>query len=123
MMSAGAFLCVAAGGAIGSVMRYLVSLIPFKGDFPFATLIVNLLGAVIIGFIAGLAQSIGRNMTLFLKTGLCGGFTTFSTFSLEGVTLFENGKTALGCLYIVISLAGCLLGILAGQALSANLNK
>lgn len=118
-------LCVAAGGAAGAVLRYLVSLVPFRGEFPFATLIVNLLGAAAIGFIAGISSSgdVSKNAVLFFKTGVCGGFTTFSTFSLESIGLFEKGKTALGAVYILLSLIGCLAGVWAGQKLGLAANK
>lgn len=117
------FAAVAAGGAVGAVLRYLISLIPFKGDFPFATLIANLLGALAIGFISGFAASGTANKTvvLFCKTGLCGGFTTFSTFSLESFSFFENGRTATGIIYIILSLAGCLLGVWAGKAIAGKI--
>ena len=109
-------LAVAAGGAVGAVLRYLISLIPFKTDFPFATLAANLLGALIIGFIAGFTsfKKVNENIVLLLKTGMCGGFTTFSTFSLESYRLFESGKNALGILYVILSLSGCLLGVWCG---------
>ncbi|MGN0595057.1 MAG: fluoride efflux transporter CrcB [Hominimerdicola sp.] len=116
------FLAVALGGAVGSVLRYSISLIPFKGAFPASTLIVNLLGALIIGFIAGFtdSQTANKNLVLFFKTGICGGFTTFSTFSLESVMLFQNGKAGLGIIYVVLSIAGCLLGVWAGISLSKH---
>ncbi len=84
------------------------------------TLLTNLLGAVLIGFIAGLAGR-GRLNTsgaLFWKTGVCGGFTTFSTFSLESLTLLERGRWLLGGSYMLLSMALCLLGAALGQRLS-----
>ena len=81
-----AFLFVALGGAIGAMARYAISLIPVKTGFPVLTLITNILGAILIGFIVGIASShenIPENAILFLKTGVCGGFTT-----LEGVDYF-----------------------------------
>ena len=87
------FLFVALGGALGAVLRYAISLIPVKTDFPILTLVTNIVGAVAIGFIVGIVsekENISPNTVLFWKTGACGGFTTFSTFSLEAVTLFEN---------------------------------
>ena len=114
------FLPVALGGALGAMGRYAISLLPFRGDFPLLTLGTNLLGAVLIGFIAGLAGSgrLGGGWTLFWKTGVCGGFTTFSTFSLESVALLEKGRYAMGALYMLLSVGLCLLGVLAGQRLS-----
>ena len=78
------FLFVGLGGALGAVLRYAISLFPYKGTFPVLTFITNVLGALLIGYIAGAAarRGLSRNLVLFLKTGVCGGFTTFSTFSL-----------------------------------------
>ena len=106
-------LLVGAGGALGAMLRYLVSLLPFRGDFPLATLLVNVLGAVAIGFITGLTLSRnppGDGMVLFLKTGLCGGFTTFSTFSLEALNLMQEGQWWQAIVYMV---ASCVLSVLA----------
>ena len=74
-------LIVAAGGALGAAGRYAVGLLPVKTDFPLLTLLVNAAGAVIIGFLAGLFARGGLTdrRLLFWKTGVCGGFTTFST--------------------------------------------
>jgi len=74
------FLFVALGGALGSVLRYTISLIPCKTDFPFITLITNFIGALAIGFVIGIVNEKSPNALLFWKTGVCGGFTTFSTF-------------------------------------------
>ena len=77
------FLFVAMGGAIGAMARYAISLIPIKSEFPILTLITNVLGAILIGFIVGFASSrdnISGNTVLFWKTGVCGGVTTFATF-------------------------------------------
>ena len=113
-------LIVAAGGALGAAGRYAVGLLPVKTDFPLLTLLVNAAGAVIIGFLAGLFARGGLTdrRLLFWKTGVCGGFTTFSAFSLEAVQLIEKGRHLAGSLYILLSLLLCLAGVLAGQALS-----
>ena len=113
-------LIVAAGGALGAAGRYAVGLLPVKTDFPLLTLLVNAAGAVIIGFLAGLFARGGLTdrRLLFWKTGVCGGFTTFSAFSLEAVQLCEKGRHLAGSLYILLSLLLCLAGVLAGQALS-----
>ena len=110
------FCLVALGGAVGALLRYLISLLPYHGAFPVLTLMTNLLGALAIGVVVGLADDLGEHRTLFLKTGVCGGFTTFSTFSLETLALFEDGKIGLGALYAAASLALCVLGVWAGKS-------
>ena len=112
---------VALGGALGAVCRYGISLIPCKTEFPVLTLVTNLLGALLIGFIVGIAsgsKTISDNGVLLLKTGVCGGFTTFSTFSLEAWRLLECGKAGLAAGYAVLSVIGCVVGVAAGIALS-----
>ena len=91
------FIFVALGGAVGAIMRYSISLLPVRTCFPILTLVINIIGAIVIGFIVGLAEEkqVSSNAMLFLKTGVCGGFTTFSTFSLEAVTLFDHEKFVL----------------------------
>lgn len=112
---------VGLGGAIGAVLRYLISLIPMKTSYPILTLLTNLLGAIFIGFVAGMLShgKITKNQSLFLKTGVCGGFTTFSTFSLESVQLLEQGKVFYACSYISLSLIFCILGVILGNYLSS----
>ena len=116
-------LFVALGGALGAAGRYGLSLLPWKGTFPLLTLLTNFLGAVAIGFLSGLFSQrlLGERGKLFWQTGVCGGFTTFSTFSLEAVTLFQNGKYLLGGAYILASVALCVAGVLLGQALAQML--
>ena len=111
------FLWVALGGALGAMLRYAVSLIPVRGSFPVLTLLTNLLGALLIGFIAGAAEisAPSPSLILFVKTGLCGGFTTFSTFSLESYTLIKAGQKGTAVLYIALSVGLCLLGIWLGH--------
>ena len=113
-------LLVALGGGLGAAGRWLLSLAPFPAAFPFATLLTNFLGAAVIGAIAALAErsALPAPAVLFLKTGVCGGFTTFSTFSLESLTLLEKGKWLLGGSYMVLSVVLCLLGVALGQRLS-----
>lgn len=114
------FLFVGLGGGLGAMCRYGISLLPIRGDFPALTLATNLLGALLIGFLAGLAGTgrLSNGWTLFWKTGVCGGFTTFSTFSLESCQLFRQGHCLLGAAYVVLSVALCLAGVLLGQRLS-----
>lgn len=110
-------LCVGLGGALGAMLRYGISLLPYKGTFPLLTLVTNVLGALIIGYIAGMAvrKNMPADLVLFLKTGVCGGFTTFSTFSLEAYTLFGKGHYGIAALYMVLSVGFCLAGVAAGM--------
>jgi len=111
------FLLVGAGGALGAILRYTIGLIPYKGDFPVLTLVTNFLGAFLIGFISGAAEKKGLsdNLVLFLKTGVCGGFTTFSTFSLESYKLIQSNHLILAIIYIVLSIGLCLAGTFFGM--------
>ena len=110
-------IAVGAGSFIGGIARYLVSL-AMKGiskGFPWATLFVNLLGCLIIGLLWGFLNrntSESTSWGLFLTVGLCGGFTTFSTFSKEALTMLQTGQIWGFASYIAIS-------ILAGIALVA----
>lgn len=116
------FLFVALGGAIGAMARYAISLIPVKGGFPFLTLFTNIIGAILIGFIVGITSgkhAVSENTILFWKTGICGGFTTFSTFSLEAYNLFGSEQYSLAGLYVLLSCTGCILGVLCGKKISA----
>ncbi len=106
-------LMVGLGGFIGSVSRYLISKIPmgFGTGFPVNTFVINIIGAFAIGCIASAAgKDMDARLLLFLKVGLCGGFTTFSTFSLETTRLMETGQWAAAVSYVA---ASTLLGILA----------
>ena len=112
-------LFVGMGGAVGSMLRYAISLLPYKQTFPLLTLVTNILGAFLIGCITGTAvkRNVSGNLLLFLKTGLCGGFTTFSTFSLEAYTLMQNGHYIWTTLYILASLCGCIAAVWVGMSI------
>ncbi len=115
------FFFVALGGALGAAGRYALSLIPVRTEFPFITLMTNILGAMAIGFIAGLLgtrDNLSPNVSLFWKTGVCGGFTTFSTFSLEAWQLLEKGNYLLSALYALLSVVCCVAGVWIGRKLS-----
>jgi CrcB protein len=114
------FLCVAAGGALGALGRYLISLVPIKTEFPILTLLTNIMGAILIGFVVGVSakNQSSANATLFWKTGVCGGFTTFSTFSLEAVNLLEHQQYLQGGLYMALSVCCCMAGVMFGKKIS-----
>ena len=80
--------------AIGAILRYGISCLPIKNDFPILTLITNMLGALLIGIVVGLAEreNISSSMTLFLKTGVCGGFTTILYVFIRGYEFDGYGK-------------------------------
>lgn len=117
-----ACLIVGAGGAIGSMLRYLMSLISLDETviFPVKTLAVNVLGAFLIGIIAALAlknADFDPKLTLLLKTGLCGGFTTFSTFALELYDLMSGGHWAMALGYVALSVILCIVAVFAAEAM------
>lgn len=119
------FIIVGLGGGLGAIGRYAVGLLPYKGTFPVLTLLINLFGAVLIGFAVCFAskRGISEKWILFLKTGVCGGFTTFSTFSLEALNLFQKGKYTMCVIYVFLSVTLCIVGVLAGQRLAVYMCK
>ncbi len=100
------FLLAGAGGAIGSMLRYAVSLIISNKFFPYATFAVNILGSLLIGILLGLflKNSISNYSWRFCATGICGGFTTFSAFSLEAIELLQQQRFFVFALYILLTL-------------------
>jgi fluoride exporter len=113
------FLLVAAGGAIGAALRHGVGLLSLRhlpSTWPWATFTVNILGGfamgMLVGWLALKAEGAGQDLRLFLATGLLGGFTTFSAFSLETVNMFRTGETGKALAYIVLSV-GCSVAALA----------
>ena len=112
-------LAVGMGGFLGAVARYLIGLLPLKAEngFPMKTFLINVAGSFAIGIIAALASknhTFSPTLVLFLKVGICGGFTTFSSFALETTDLLQAGSPAIAILYAVSSMVtGCLAVILA----------
>jgi CrcB protein len=107
------FLLVGLGGALGSMLRYAVYLSITVKHFPYGTFLVNITGSFIIGLVLALSlkdESFLNNWKVFLATGICGGFTTFSSFTAENVALLQNGKYGIALLYITLSIV---LGIAA----------
>lgn len=119
-----AFLAIFIGGGTGSCLRYAISLLLASkpAGFPVATLAANLAGCLLIGAFYTLSEKFGwsQETRLLLTTGLCGGFTTFSTFSQESLTLFRNGMAATAITYIVLSIILGILLALAGSWLASR---
>lgn len=115
------YLAVACGGAIGASARYALTLAMPQGALPWHTLLANLLGAFLIGALAGFSQSHATNdaLRLFLQVGVLGGFTTFSTFALENLRLLESGAYLGFASYTLLSVGGALLCAALGHALLA----
>ncbi len=118
---------VALGGAIGSVARYLVGLwgVRLAGpNFPWGTLTVNVVGAFLIGLMVEMVArrfDASAEMRVFIVTGILGGFTTWSSFTLDAVVLFERGDMGLAALYLGASLVVSFAAIFAGLALGRAL--
>ena len=112
------------GGGIGSLLRYGVSratLAAWGAGFPAGTMIVNVVGSLIIGLLAGLFAAhpgISQPTRLFLTIGLLGGFTTFSAFSMDALTLYQRGQAGLALGYVVASLILSLGAIAIGYSLA-----
>lgn len=116
------FLLVGLGGGIGSMLRYGGNILTGSRIFPLSTLLINIAGSLLIGVVIGISlrnENFAGNWKLFLATGICGGFTTFSAFSLENMQLLENGKYFLCAAYIIASvglgMAAALLGYKIGS--------
>ena len=120
-------LLVAAGGATGSVLRYLVGLWSLRvlgPSFPWGTMIVNVVGSFAIGLLAELVArrlNASAEMRLLLVTGFLGGFTTFSAFSLDALALFERGATGTAAAYVLGSVVISLMAVMGGLALGRSM--
>jgi CrcB protein len=115
-----AFLVVFIGGGFGSIMRHALNqvCVVFLGpDFPYGTLSVNIIGSLAIGLIAGWFALRGgghQMLVLFLTTGILGGFTTFSAFSLDAALLWERGQTGRAALYVLGSVMPAIAAVFCG---------
>lgn len=125
------YLSIALGGALGSVARFWVSgfIAERAGTtFPLGTLIVNISGSLVIGFFATLTDPEGRFLVSptfreFVMLGICGGYTTFSSFSLQTLTLARNGEWLSAGANAVLSLVCCLVAVWLGHVLALTLNR
>ncbi len=124
-------LWVAVGGAIGSVARYWVAVLVARltgPDFPWGTILINISGSFIIGvFFAVTAEVAGRwqvtnDFKVFLMAGLCGGFTTFSAFSLQTLGLLRDGRMAAALANIALSVVLCIAAVAIGYSSGSQLN-
>ena len=115
------FLLVFLGGGIGAALRHGVNLVVARvlgSGFNYATLVENVSGSLVMGLLVGyftFKGTIPQHWRLFLTTGILGGYTTFSAFSLDTILLYERGELGLAALYVIASVALSIGGLLAGQ--------
>jgi CrcB protein len=120
------FVIVFLGGGLGAALRHGVNLMAARllgTGFPYATIIENVSGSLTMGLLAGyfaFRGGPGQHWQLFLTTGILGGYTTFSAFSLDAVLLYERGALGLSALYIVISVLLSIAGLMGGLALARH---
>ena len=129
-LSFGTVLIIAAGGAIGTVLRYVLSLatLSISRELPWGTIGINILGSMLIGFFGTLTLAHGRfplpeNARLFVMVGVCGGFTTFSSFSLQTLDLLRGGVIVRAAVNVGLSVALCLAAVAAGHLVAAHFNS
>lgn len=121
------YLAIAAGGAVGGALRYLLgSLVDRRhtGRFPWGTLLVNISGALVAGALAAAfaqAGTLNTTASAALLIGVCGSYTTVSSFSLQALTLMQSGHAGRAALYVLLSVTGCLLAVAAGHGLALSL--
>jgi len=121
------YVLVFIGGGLGSTLRHLVNVVcpRFLGaNFPYHTFIINITGSTIMGLIAGYLAFKGdasQSWRLFVMTGILGGYTTFSAFSLDSALLYERGEIGLSLLYVLGSVLLSILGLFAGLSLIRHL--
>jgi CrcB protein len=121
------YLLVFFGGGLGATLRHLVNLACARGigiGFPWGTLIINITGSTVMGLIAGYLALKGvaaQPWRLFLMTGILGGYTTFSAFSLDAALLYERGELGLAAVYVLGSVVLSIAGLFAGLAVMRHL--
>jgi len=125
------YILVGLGGALGSVARYWCSGLVarlFGETFPWGTLIVNVLGSFIIGLVAALSAVEGRflipaNARIFIMLGICGGYTTFSSFSLQTLNLMRDGEWVSSGANVMSSVALCMVAVWIGHMAGSLLSR
>jgi CrcB protein len=125
------YVWVAIGSALGGMSRYWLSGMvasAFGETFPWGTLIINVLGSLVIGFFATFSGPDGRiivpsDTRIFVMVGICGGFTTFSSFSLQTLNLARDGEFLHAALNIILSVVLCLTSVWLGHIAAATLNQ
>ncbi len=130
MESAIVYLWIAVGSAAGGAARYFCSGVVARliGEtFPWGTLVVNIVGSFIIGFVGVLTSPDGRlliapNTRLAIMVGFCGGYTTFSSFSIQTLNLLNDGQYLYAGANMLLSVVLCLLSVWAGSAIASNIN-
>jgi CrcB protein len=121
------YLLVFVGGGLGSVLRYALTMAAGKAfgpHFPWGTFLINITGSTVMGLIAGYLAFKGETSQpwrIFLMTGILGGYTTFSAFSLDAAVLYERGEIALALAYVLGSVLMAIIGLFAGLALVRSL--
>lgn len=122
-------LIIMAGGALGTLARYVISVLtaPINGSLPWGTIIINITGSFIIGLFGTLTLAHGRfpvseNMRLFVMIGICGGYTTFSSFSLQTLDLLRSGAVTRASVNIAASVVLCVAAVSAGHLIASYLN-
>ena len=128
-MSLGTVLLIALGGALGTIARYLVALaaLPLSQTLPWGTIVINIVGSFIIGFFGTLTLAHGRfplpePARLFVMVGFCGGFTTFSSFSLQTLDLLRTDQLGRAFVNVAVSVLLCLGAVALGHWFASSIN-
>jgi CrcB protein len=122
-------LIVMLGGALGTLARYLIGVaaVPISQSLPWGTIIINIAGSFIIGFFGTMTLAHGRfpasdNLRLFVMVGICGGFTTFSSFSLQTLDLLRAGAPFRAGMNVALSVVFCVLSVALGHYVASQVN-